>query len=85
MHGNEIARQIHGASRGVLIVEAGSLYPALKRMRRKGWLRAEWRRTPQKQRARYYTITPLGHERLRHQRRGFEEMVAAIERVMYAS
>src|SRR5690606_37436131 len=57
MHGYGIAQHIQRLSRDVLRVEEGSLYPALQRMRQKGWLTAAWGETPNRQRARYYTVT----------------------------
>lgn len=82
MHGYAIARQIERISDDVLCIEEGSLYPALQRMRQKGWIKAEWRQTPNNQRARYYTITAAGRKQLGHEEAGFAEMLAAIGRVM---
>ena len=82
MHGYGIAQHIKRLSRDVLHVEEGSLYPALQRLRQRGWLKAEWRRTPNNQRARYYTITANGQEQLGQEEAGFGEMVDAIQRVL---
>ena len=82
MHGYGIAQHIQRLSRDVLRVEEGSLYPALQRMRQKGWITAEWRVTPNNQRARYYTITTLGRRQLGEQETGFAELLDAIGRVM---
>jgi|ERR1043166_4086571 transcriptional regulator len=82
MHGYGIAQHIQRLSRDVLQVEEGSLYPALTRMRQKGWIRAEWKQTPNSQRARYYTITAAGRKRLGADQSNFAVMVAAIGRVM---
>jgi transcriptional regulator len=82
MHGYGIAQHIQRLSREVLRVEEGSLYPALQRMRQKGWIKAEWRQTPNNQRARYYTITALGEKQLGEQEAGFAELLDAIARVM---
>jgi transcriptional regulator len=82
MHGYAIARHIQRLSGEVLVVEEGSLYPALQRMRQKGWIKADWRQTPNNQRARYYTITAAGLRQLGVQQAGFSELVAAIARVM---
>ena len=82
LHGYGIAQHIQRLTRDVLRVEEGSLYPALQRMRQKGWLRAEWRQTPNNQRARYYTITAAGRKRLGEQESGFAELITAIVRVM---
>lgn len=82
LHGYGIAQQIQRLSRDVLVVEEGSLYPALQRMRQKGWIAAEWRQTPNNQRARYYTLTAAGRKQLGAQSAGFAELMAAIGRVM---
>ena len=82
MHGYAIARQIERVSDDVLRIEEGSLYPALQRMRQKGWIKAEWRQTPNNQRARYYTITATGRKQLGVSESGFDELVNAIARVM---
>jgi transcriptional regulator len=82
MHGYGIAQHIQRLSRDVLRIEEGSLYPALQRMRQKGWIKAEWRQTPNNQRARYYTITAAGRKQLGVVESGFDELVAAIGRVM---
>ena len=81
-HGQGLARLIQRESDNVLVVDHGSLYPALQRMRQKGWIRAEWRQTPNNQRARYYTITAAGRKQLGVEEAGFEAMLAAIGRVM---
>lgn len=82
MHGYGIAQHLQRLSQDVIQVEEGSLYPALQRMRQKGWVRAEWRQTPNNQRARYYDITAEGRRQLGAQADGFTELMAAIRRVM---
>jgi len=82
MHGYAIARQIERLSDDILRIEEGSLYPALQRMRQKGWIKAEWRQTPNNQRARYYEITTDGRKQLGAQADGFAELMAAVRRVM---
>src|SRR5688572_17308834 len=82
MHGYGIAQHLLRLSKDVIQVEEGSLYPALQRMRQKGWITAEWRRTPNNQRARYYDITVAGRRQLGEQEGGFSELVAAVRRVM---
>ena len=82
MHGYGIAQHIQRLSQDVLRVEEGSLYPALQRMRQKGWITAEWGETPNRQRARYYTITDQGHRQLGEQETSFAELLLGIERVM---
>jgi transcriptional regulator len=82
MHGYGIAQHLLRLSRDVIRVEEGSLYPALQRMRQKGWIKAEWRLTPNNQRARYYTVTRAGRRRLGVEEAGFLELVAAIGRIL---
>ena len=82
MHGYGIAQELQRRSREVICVEEGSLYPALQRMRQKGWITADWRQTPNNQRARYYTITRAGLRQLGEQEAGFAELMAAVRRVM---
>ncbi len=82
MHGYGIAQQIQRLSKDVLRVEEGSLYPALQRMRQKGWIKAEWGQTPNNPRARYSPITAAGRRRLGEQRSSFAELLTAIARVM---
>ena len=85
MHGYGIAQHIRVVSREALAVDEGSLYPALQRMRQKGWIKDEWGRTPNNQRARYYSITPAGRRQLGIEEQGFDEMVAVIRRLMKAT
>ena len=82
MHGYAIAQHIQRLSQDKLRVEEGSLYPALQRMRQKGWIKAQWGQTPNNQRARYYTITVLGQRQLGEQEASFAELLDAIARVM---
>jgi PadR family transcriptional regulator PadR len=82
MHGYGIAQHLQRLSKDVLRVEEGSLYPALQRMRQRSWIKAEWKQTPNNQRARYYTITPGGRKQLGEEESSFAQMVAAIALVM---
>ena len=82
MHGYGVAQHLQRLSADVIQVEEGSLYPAFHRMRQKGWIKSEWRQTPNNQRARYYWITPLGRKQLDQQEEGFEELMAAVKRIM---
>jgi PadR family transcriptional regulator len=85
MHGYGIAQHLQRLSDEVIRVEEGSLYPALQRMRQKGWIKAEWRRTPNNQQARYYTVTPRGRRQLGIVEAGYADLIAAISRVMKPS
>ena len=82
MHGYGIALHIQQTTDEVLQVEEGSLYPALQRMLIKGWVKAEWRQTENKRRARYYTLTPEGRKQLAAEMREFERVMEAIRRVI---
>jgi PadR family transcriptional regulator, regulatory protein PadR len=82
MHGYAIAQHLLRLSKEVIRVEEGSLYPALQRMRQKGWIKAEWRQTPNNQRARYYEITAEGRRQLGEQEDGFAELMTAVRRIM---
>lgn len=82
MHGYGIAQHLQRLSQDVIQVEEGSLYPALQRMRQKGWIRAEWGVTANNQRARYYDITPKGLQHLGEQQLGFAELMTAVRRIM---
>lgn len=82
MHGYGIAQHLRRLSDDVIQVEEGSLYPALQRMRQKGWVAAAWGTTPNNQRARYYDITAAGRRHLGEQQAGYSELIRAIGRVM---
>jgi PadR family transcriptional regulator PadR len=82
MHGWGIAQRIQHLSRDVLVVQQGSLYPALQRMRRRGWVRSEWRVTEHNRRARYYQLTATGHRQLGVERAAWDRAAAAINAVL---
>jgi PadR family transcriptional regulator, regulatory protein PadR len=82
LHGYGIAQQIKRLSDDVLRVEEGSLYPALQRLLLQGWVKAEWKMTDTNRRARYYTLTAAGRKQLGLELSRFEEMIAAIGRVL---
>jgi PadR family transcriptional regulator, regulatory protein PadR len=82
MHGFEIAEAIRRASEDVLRVEEGSLYPALHRMLVQGWLAAEWGKTQENHRARYYRLTAAGTKRLRAEIEEYQTVARAIARIL---
>jgi transcriptional regulator len=82
MHGYGIAQHIQMLSADVLTIEEGSLYPALHRMRVKGWVSAEWKTSANNRRARFYTLTSEGKKQLGVEESRFAEMFSAIMRVM---
>jgi PadR family transcriptional regulator PadR len=83
MHGYAIAQHIERLSADVLRVEQGSLYPALDRLLRKGWVTAAWGETPTKRRARYYTLTDGGRARLGEEIARSDRVSLAIARVLH--
>jgi len=82
LHGYAIARRIKDASADALLVEDGSLYPALNRMLVKGWLAAEWGISGNNRKARFYRLTAVGRRQLDVEAKAFDEMVRSIQLVM---
>ena len=82
MHGYAIAQHIERLSQDVLKVEQGSLYPALERLQRNGWVTSSWRPTPTGRRARYYTITASGRKQLGQKISEYEKISRAVARVL---
>ena len=82
LHGYGIAQSIKRISADVLTVEEGSLYPALQRLLLQGWVKAEWKVTDTNRRARFYTLTAAGRKQLGVEVTEFEQMIAAIGRVL---
>jgi transcriptional regulator len=81
-HGHGIGQAIRQQSDDLLQVETGSLYPALHRMEKRGWLKSEWAISEANQRAKYYRLTAPGKAQLARERDRWSQMVAAIGRVM---
>jgi len=84
MHGWGIIKRIQQLSQDVFQVNQGSLYPALQRLKKKGWIRAEWRVTENSRRARYYTLTPKGMEKLGEERGAWERSTQAVAWILEA-
>jgi transcriptional regulator len=82
MHGYAIAQHIQRLSQDVLSVEQGSLYPALERLQKKGWVTSRWGESPTGRKARYYTITASGRRQLGEKLTSFAQMVTALQRVL---
>ena len=82
MHGWGISQRIEQMSREAILVTQGSLYPALQRMKRRGWVRSEWRTTENNRRARYYLLTPAGRKRLEEERAAWLRARTAVDRVL---
>lgn len=83
-HGYDIARWIQAASDAALLVEEGSLYPALHRMERRGWIAAEWGQSASNRRAKYYRLTRAGSAQLAREVDAWQSLVRAITLVLGA-
>jgi len=81
-HGHGIGQAIRARSDAVLKIETGSLYPALHRLEKRGWLKAEWGVSDANQRAKYYRLTAAGKAQLLRERDRWSQLVDAIGRVM---
>lgn len=81
-HGQGIARAIQSQSDDVLIVEHGSLYPALQRLEERGFVSAEWGVSDSNRRARFYTLTKTGRAELTREQSEWRKVTAAIMRVL---
>jgi transcriptional regulator len=77
-HGYGIVQALRTQSGDALQVETGSLYPALHRLERQGWVRSEWKQSESNQRARYYRITATGKKQLAEDLSRWEQMVAVM-------
>jgi PadR family transcriptional regulator len=82
LHGYAIAQQIESLSDDALRVEQGSLYPALERLQKKGWITSKWGESPTGRRARYYTLSTAGRRQLGDEISSFDAMLVAINRVL---
>lgn len=81
-HGHGIGLWIRTTSDQTLQVEHGSLYPALHRLERQDWIAAEWKLTENRQRAKYYRLTPAGKKQLAAAQSRWDQIVAVVARVM---
>ena len=81
-HGYAIAQAIRSGTEDVLQVETGSLYPALHRLERRRWVKAEWRQTENNQRAKFYCLTAAGKKQLAEEQGRWARMSTAIAGLM---
>ena len=81
-HGHQIAKHIQRSTEDVLQVEHGSLYPALHRLERKGWLRSRWERRDGKRELKYYRLSAAGRKQLAVEESKWQRLVGAIARVV---
>jgi transcriptional regulator len=82
MHGWGIAQRIQQLSRDVFQVNQGSLYPALQRMLRKGWIKSAWRSSDNNRRARYYTLTAAGQRQIAKERENWDRASMAVNWIL---
>jgi transcriptional regulator len=82
MHGWGIAQRIQQLSREVLQVNQGSLYPALHRLERKGWIAAEWGTSENNRRAKFYLLTGRGRQELASEAEGWNRFAEAVQRIL---
>ena len=85
MHGYGIGTRLTQISRGVFNVNAGSLFPALRRLERDGLITGEWQATENNRRARYYSISAAGRAALRRHTREWEAQAGAITLILNAT
>jgi PadR family transcriptional regulator PadR len=84
-HGWGIIKRIQQLSEDVFQVNQGSLYPALQRLKKKGWVRSEWKVTENNRRARYYALTEAGERELEEERSAWRRSTAAVGRILGAT
>ena len=82
LHGWAIAQRIQLLSKDALLINQGSLYPALQRLERQGWVTADWGISETKRRARFYRLTAPGRRRLEEERAQWQRLSAGISLVM---
>ena len=81
-HGQGVARAIQAASRDSILVDHGSLYPALQRLEERGWISAEWGSSENNRRARFYELTAAGRKQLRVEVSRWQRMANAVKHVL---
>ena len=82
LHGYAVSQRVQEASKGRLLLEEGSLYPALYRMEKKGWVRSAWRQSDAGRRARVYSLTPEGKKHLAAERANWRGVSEVMERIL---
>jgi PadR family transcriptional regulator PadR len=82
MHGWAISERIHQVSSKVLQVKQGSLYPALHRLERRGWIKSEWGASENNRRAKYYELTRAGRKQLENDQDEWKKLAAAVALVL---
>jgi transcriptional regulator len=82
MHGWGISQRIQAASESVLVVNQGSLYPALYRLEEEGWIASEWGASENNRRAKFYRLTRSGERQLAREQQNWQRLAAAVFRVL---
>lgn len=82
MHGWGIAQRIQQISRDALCVQQGSLYPALHRLERRGWIESEWQASDNNRRSKYYSLTRAGRKQLSLETENWERLVEAVQLIL---
>lgn len=82
MHGWAISERLHEVSRTTLTIPQGSLYPALHRLERRGWIEAEWGESENNRRAKFYRLTAGGRQQLARETAAWKRLTAAVELVL---
>jgi PadR family transcriptional regulator, regulatory protein PadR len=83
-HGWAISERVQQVSSDVLCIQQGSLYPALHRLERQGWIKAEWGTSDNNRRAKYYELTKTGLKQLEAEKGAWEKLTAAVSQVLNA-
>jgi PadR family transcriptional regulator, regulatory protein PadR len=81
-HGQGVARAIQRTSREALLIDHGSLYPALQRLEAKGWIRAKWGISDNNRKARFYELTAPGRRQLTHEETEWRKLVQAVALIL---
>ena len=85
LHGYGIARRIEQISEQSISMNQGTIYPALLRLRQKGWIRADWGTSDNGRRARYYALTPSGKAQIARETQSWERIAATMARFLAAT
>jgi PadR family transcriptional regulator, regulatory protein PadR len=81
-HGWAISERIHQISSDVLLIQQGSLYPALHRLERRGWIKAKWGTSENNRRAKYYELTKTGRKQLELEKDSWNKLAAAVAQIL---
>lgn len=81
-HGWAISERIHQISSKVLFVQQGSLYPALHRLERRGWIKSRWGASDNNRRAKYYELTARGRKQLEAEKSAWEKLTTAVAQIL---